>query len=116
MKVIHYSDILPVTMDNEQVKKVSGRILIGKEDKAQNFCMRLFEMGPGGCTPRHTHDWEHEVFVHSGKGEVFIDGETHVIKAGSAVFVPPNADHQFKNPGEVPLVFICLVPSTAPEL
>ncbi|MCG8568147.1 MAG: cupin domain-containing protein [Desulfobacterales bacterium] len=116
MKVVNAKDIIPVTMNNDAVKHVAGRILIGREDGAKNFCMRLFEMGPGGFTPCHTHDWEHEVFVHSGQGEVFMDGDWHPIKAGSAVFVPPNVEHQFKNPGTEPLVFICLVPSKAPEL
>ncbi len=54
------------------VQNVAGRVMIGKEDGAQNFCMRMFEMGKDGYTPRHTHDWEHEIFVLVGKGEVFI--------------------------------------------
>ena len=61
MKVVNYKDVLPVVMDNAMVKNVAGRLMIGKEDGANNFCMRLFEMGPDGYTPKHTHDWEHEV-------------------------------------------------------
>ena len=32
MKVINYKQILPVDMDNEVVKNVAGRVLIGRED------------------------------------------------------------------------------------
>ena len=116
MKVTHYKEILPVTMNNEMVKNVAGRVLVGREDSAPNFCMRLFEMGPDGFTPKHSHDWEHEIFVHAGNGEVWMDGKWHALSPGSAVFVPPNVEHQFRNPSAHLFTFICLVPSKAPEL
>ncbi len=116
MEVTHYKQILPVTMDNEVVKNVAGRILIGREDGAKNFCMRLFEMGVGGYTPRHSHDWEHEVFVHTGNGEVSIEDQWYPLSPGSAIFVPSNVEHQFRNTGEEMFTFVCLVPSKAPEL
>lgn len=116
MKVTHYKEILPVTMNNEMVKDVAGRVLIGQEDGAPNFCMRLFEMGPDGFTPKHSHDWEHEIFVHAGNGEVWMDGKWHPLSPGSAVFVPPNVEHQLRNPSANLFTFICLVPPKAPEL
>lgn len=116
MKVIHYSDIPPIAMDNDQVKKVAGRLLIGSSDGSSNFCMRRFEINPQGHTPRHTHDWEHVVYVLEGEGQVFITDQWHDLKAGTAVFVPPGADHQFKNISSAPFAFLCLVPSGAPEI
>ncbi len=116
MKVTHYKEILPVTMDNEMVKNVAGRVLIGREDGAPNFCMRLFEMGPDGFTPKHSHDWEHEIFVHAGNGEVWMDDKWHSLSPGSAVFVPPNVEHQLRNRSANLFTFICLVPPKAPEL
>jgi quercetin dioxygenase-like cupin family protein len=116
MKVINYKDIMPVTMDNEVVKNVAGRVMIGREDGANNFCMRLFEMGRDGYTPKHSHDWEHEVFVHAGLGEVFIEDQWHPLSPGTAVFVPPRMEHQFRNISENSLIFVCLVPPPAPEL
>ncbi len=116
MKVINYKDVLPVVMDNEMVKNVAGRIMLGKEDGANNFCMRVFEMGKDGYTPKHSHDWEHEVFVHTGTGEVFIEDTWYPLSAGSAVFVPPNVEHQFRNSSDEVFTFICCVPSGVPEL
>jgi len=116
MKVVNYKDVLPVVMDNEMVKNVAGRVMIGKEDGAKNFCMRLFEMGWDGHTPKHTHDWEHEVFIHAGSGEVLIEDKWHPVSAGSAIFVPANIEHQFRNTSEKIFTFICLIPSGAPEL
>ena len=116
MKVTHYTDIPPIAIDNEMVKNVAGRVLIGKEDGASNFCMRRFEIGPKGFTPKHSHDWEHEVWVLEGNGEVFIKDKWHALEPGTAVYVPPNADHQFKNVSDAPFAFLCLVPSQAPEM
>lgn len=83
MKIVNSKDILPVVMNNEMVKNVAGRVMIGKEDGAKNFCMRMFEMDKDGYTPRHTHDWEHEIFVIAGKGEVFIEDKWHPATTGS---------------------------------
>ncbi len=116
MKVVNSKDILPVAMDNEMVKNVSGRLMIGKEDGAQNFCMRMFEMGKDGNTPKHTHDWEHEVFIHAGRGEVLIEDKWHPVATGTAVFIPANIEHQFRNTSDQTFIFLCLIPSGAPEL
>ncbi len=116
MKIVNSKDILPVVMNNEMVKNVAGRVMIGKEDGAKNFCMRMFEMDKDGYTPRHTHDWEHEIFVIAGKGEVFIEDKWHPATTGSAIFIPPNIEHQFKNMSDIRFNFLCLIPSGAPEL
>ncbi|MBN2403151.1 MAG: cupin domain-containing protein [Spirochaetes bacterium] len=116
MKIFEYSKIKPTMFDNEEMKSVAGRVIIGKNDGAKNFCMRIFEIAPGGFTRKHTHEWEHEMFVHAGKGEFLGNGKWNSAKAGDAVFVPMNEEHQIRNTGEDLLVVICLVPSNAPEL
>ncbi len=116
MKVLNYKDVLPIVMDNDQIRNVAGRIMIGKEDGADHFCMRVFEMGKDGFTPKHAHDWEHEVFVHKGEGAVFIKDAWHPLSEGSAIFIPAHIEHQFKNVSDHSFVFVCLVPSGAPEI
>jgi quercetin dioxygenase-like cupin family protein len=75
--------------------------------------MRQFEVAPGGFTPKHHHPYEHEVFVLEGSG-VVVEGDTErVLKAGNLVFVQPNEVHQFRNTGDQPLKFLCLVPNSA---
>lgn len=116
MKVVHYTDELPTMIDNEVAKGIAGRVLAGGEDGAKNFTMRLFEVKPGGYTPKHTHDWEHEVFVHGGEGKVFRNGEWVPVPAGTALFIPGGEEHQFKNDGDAPFTFICVIPAGPPEL
>ncbi len=116
MKLIKYTDIKPTNFDNGPAKGVAARVLIGKADGAANFCMRVFEIAPGGHTPKHAHDWEHEMFVHSGAGEVYGNGQWQPLQAGKAMFIPANEEHQMKNTGKELLVVVCLVPAKAPEL
>ena len=116
MQVKTYSEIKAIHIDNAAAKGVDGRAVIGKNDGANNFCMRIFEIASGGNTPKHSHDWEHEMFIHSGEGEIFESGRWNKVKAGTAVFVPANVEHQLKNSGKGMLTFVCVVPSKAPEL
>lgn len=101
----------PVTM--EGAVGCTVRWLVGQEDGAPNFAMRQFEVQPGGHTPRHSHPYEHEVFVLEGAGEVYEGDEAHPLKAGDVVYVAPDEVHQFRNTGPAPLKFLCLVPNSA---
>lgn len=92
------------------VRGVTMRLLVGREDGAPNFSMRHFTVEPGGHTPRHEHNYEHEILVLSGSARVEENGAYHEIKAGDVVFVPRNVVHQFVNEGREPFEFICLVP------
>ncbi len=112
MKIQQADAVEAKTVGIEGAEGVTMRMLIGPDDGAPNFNMRLFEVSPGGCTPRHTHDWEHEVYVLSGVGVVLDDGEERPISTGDCVYVPPDEDHQFRNTGGENLKFLCLVPKT----
>ncbi len=116
MYKVKYQEAGLVEMNNEIAKGITARVAIGKANGASNFCMRVFEISPGGHTPKHTHAWEHEIFVHSGTGEIFGNQEWNSFKTGDVVLVPGNEEHQIKNSGSETLTFICLVPSSAPEL
>jgi quercetin dioxygenase-like cupin family protein len=113
MKVNHYEQVAkaPVTMEGAIGCQV--RWLVDEDQGAPNFAMRQFEVAPGGYTPRHSHPYEHEVFVLEGAG-VVLEGETeHPLAAGDFVLVTPNEVHQFRNTGATPLKFLCLVPNSS---
>lgn len=116
MKIIAYLEVEPTRFESFQAKGIVGRVVIGKNDNAKNFCMRVFEISAGGNSPFHSHDWEHEVFVHSGEGEFYGNGQWNPVKGGNVVFIPGNEEHQIRNTGTDKLIFVCLVPSGAPEL
>ena len=103
--------IKPVQIDGAENVRI--RWLISKEDGAENFAMRMFELGSGGFTPLHTHPHEHEVFVLEGKGVFVCEGHEHEFGPEYVIFVPPNKEHRFKNTGSGVLRFLCLIPASA---
>ena len=88
----------------------SVRWLINDTDGAPNFAMRQFAVEPEGHTPKHSHPYEHEVYVLSGSGIVLEGDEEHPIAAGDFIYVGPDEIHQFRNTGTAPLTFLCMVP------
>ena len=116
MKLINYTSVTPTHFNNDQAKGVAGRVVAGKADGADNFCMRIFEIAPQGFTPKHAHPWEHEMFIHAGAGEIYGNGKWNPIEPGNVIFMPPNEEHQVRNTGKELLILACLVPSVAPEI
>lgn len=106
VKVRHFEQV------NAQaaVEGVTMRVAIGPDEGAPFFTLRVFEVEPGHATPHHSHWWEHEVFVLSGKGIVRTDEGDVAIEHGSTVFVPGGEVHQFANQGDETFCFICVVP------
>ena len=94
----------------EGAEGVTIRWLISKDDGAPRFQMRLFEVVPGGHSPLHTHEWEHEVFILEGEGILTFEGEEKPFSTGHFVFVPESREHSFRNTGSGRLAFLCMVP------
>ncbi|MBP88625.1 MAG: cupin [Planctomycetaceae bacterium] len=113
MKVNHHEAIEQQPVEMEGAEGCVVRWLVGEKDGAPNFAMRQFEVAPGGHTPKHRHDYEHEVFVLEGNGLV-VDGDAdRPLKAGDVIFVQPDDVHQFRNTGDKPMKFLCIVPNSA---
>jgi quercetin dioxygenase-like cupin family protein len=109
MQVIEQVPAKPVTM--EGAKDTRMRMLIGPDDGAPNFHMRCFEIAPGGHTPHHQHDYEHEILILQGEGIARSESGEVPFKPGTAIYVPPNEKHQFVNNSSQPCRFICLIPA-----
>lgn len=110
MKIERSAKIAKKPVAAPGAKDVEIRVLISKDDGAPTFAMRMFEIQPGGNTPLHSHPHEHEVFVLEGTGTFVHEGTNHSISKEDVVFVPGNDEHCFRNTGNSPLRFLCLVP------
>lgn len=106
MKVRSYIEVEPV----EDMPGVLRRVVVGADDGAPRFAMRVFDVSPGSSTPLHSHWWEHEVFVLSGEGVVNSKEGAQPIGEGTVVYVEPEEEHCFTNIGGDALRFICVVP------
>ncbi|MBX3408404.1 MAG: cupin domain-containing protein [Phycisphaeraceae bacterium] len=108
VRSIHDTPLKPVAM--EGVRGASMALMCGREHGAPNFSLRHFLVEAGGHTPRHSHDYEHEVYVVEGNGTVYLEGREQPLRPGDVVFIPPDEPHQFKADTASSLRFLCLVP------
>lgn len=106
----HLNTLNGTKIESDLVKDVTMKVLVSPKDGWDGHVMRVFEVEPGGYTPKHQHPWPHINYIIGGKGELMINHEYHDITAGSYGFVPENTIHQFKNIGSDTLTFICIVP------
>jgi len=112
MKKQHFSAVEAVDVP-APAAGVKIRWLIDEKAGAPNFAMRHFEIEPGGATPLHAHEWEHEAFILTGAGVVVNAGGEDAFGPGDAIFMPAGETHCFKNTGAEPVTMLCLVPLTA---
>ena len=107
-KVVHYTDIPAKPF--QDIPGVYWRIVIGKDDGAPTYAMRIFEFEPGAKIPLHEHPWEHEIFVIKGKLRVYIGENSYEVSEGYAIFIPPNVKHGMENIGNEKAIIICTIP------
>lgn len=104
---INEVDARPVAM--EGASGVRMAVMVGRSDGAPNFALRSFQVEAGGHSPRHSHDYEHEVYIVDGGGTVLLEGAERPIRSGDVVYVPAEEEHQFRA-GPEGMRFLCLVP------
>ena len=109
MLVRHSQDVSSKKVE-QGAKNTTIRWLIAGPEGAPNFYMRLFEIGPGGNTPHHSHEWEHEIYILDGEGKLMGDGLELPVKSGDAVFIPGGETHHLENNGGDTMKMLCLVP------
>jgi quercetin dioxygenase-like cupin family protein len=103
-------DVTAVAMAGEGVRDVVKRVLVSPAEGWNGWVMRVFDVEPGGHTPRHAHPWPHINFIAAGAGTLHVDGEDHPLAAGAYAFVPAGATHQFSAAPDQALSFVCIVP------
>lgn len=110
MKIIDTTDLEFNPVDLPGAKNVEMVNLFSGEDGVPNFAMRLFHLSEGGETPLHKHPYEHETYVLSGEGILYLDGKEYEFKEGYALYVPANLEHNFRQKGNKDLKFLCMIP------
>ena len=99
-------------MHLEGASGVTFRALISEGEGAPNFLMRQFDLAPDGYTVRHSHPWEHEIYVLAGSGVVVAAEDETAVSTGACILISPDEEHQMRNVGREQLKFLCLVPRT----
>ena len=108
MTVKHTSDVEAKNV--AAGKDTTIQVFISSQE-GPNFALRKFSMLPGGGIPRHTNMVEHEQYVLRGHAKIGIGDEIHEVKVGDVVFIPEGTVHFYKNTGEEPFEFLCIIPN-----
>lgn len=106
MKVSRYTDAKPAS----EVEGVSRREVLTADDGATYVNMQIVEITTHASTPTHHHQWEHEIFIVSGKGIVVGEHGSTPIAEGNVVFIPAGETHCFVNTGDETLRYINVEP------
>ncbi len=111
MKITRLEQCATLPIHMEGVVGAIKQVPIGRADGAPNFSIRVFTLEPGGHTPHHSHDTEHLNYILEGSGEILDGDRPRPVRQGDFVLVKPRERHQYRNTGDQPLVFMCMVPS-----
>jgi quercetin dioxygenase-like cupin family protein len=111
VKIINIQEVPSETVEMDGVNHCRYRVALSARDGQLSMAMRFFEVGPGGHTPLHRHPYEHEIFILEGNGTVWREGKEVPLQTGDVLFIPADEQHQFKNAGEKPFRFMCLIPA-----
>lgn len=108
MEYGNFKDVILEKVDN--AKDAYIQWLIRKEDGAPNFALRRIVLKKGGFSPHHSHNYEHEIYVLSGKGKAILEGKEYQLNEGSFILIKPNQVHQIINNEDRDFIFLCIVP------
>jgi len=111
MAVIKFNELDFRAVNMDGVRATGKAVVIGEAQGWEGYTLRVFRIAPGGFTPHHRHDWEHVNYIVQGKGTLTIKDQTTEVAEKDFAFVPPNAQHQFRNPYAEDFVFVCIVPN-----
>jgi mannose-6-phosphate isomerase-like protein (cupin superfamily) len=101
-------DELAYKEDGSIFKSVTRRVLFD-EETGQGVQVRYFEVGLGGHTTLEKHQHTHNVIPIRGVGACLIGDEVFDLAVNDLVHVPTWAWHQFRNMGDEPFGFVCVV-------
>ena len=89
------------------------RLLAGESQTCGMRSGRVFLGGGKSCGLHSTKEHEELLVFLSGKGELLIgeEGDSYQVGRGRVCYIPPNTDHDVKNTGVEPLIYVyCVTP------
>jgi quercetin dioxygenase-like cupin family protein len=93
--VIHESKVQAVSLPGRDHKMIIGP---GRAGDARHMCFGLADFPPRSHAPEHVHQVEEEIiYVLSGHGAIYFDGQPQSIEAGSCIYIKPTVVHSIQN-------------------
>jgi len=90
--------------------RVLMKQLVGKEDGAEKTALHEIRIQKGGRTSVHRHNWQHQIYVTSGRGVLIVGDRPVPLKTGDVLVVGRGEEHGFAQRGTAPFVFLTVTP------
>ena len=100
--VVHVDDLAVEGWDDPGRGSITWRTIFSSErTPTAGLTLGVAELAPDATVGNrpHRHAPAEVYYVIAGEGVVTIDGERTPVRAGSAVFIPGNAEHSLANTG-----------------
>lgn len=89
--------------------EITAKIIVGDNESEGRYTIVDSVWKLGFVVPDHYHKKHFEVFyLLSGSAEWTVNGETHELKPGDAVYIPANSVHNAKQLGKEPTKFLLI--------
>ena len=79
--------------------------------KVTDLIMVLYVLPAGGADPQSPHSEDEVYYVVSGRAQILVAEESHVVQAGSIVYVTKNVAHRFHSIEEDLTVLVFFAPA-----
>jgi len=99
---IHESEV-----EFRQLPGRAHKMILGPDNfgPCQNMCFGVADFH----APAHVHNGEEEIiYILSGAGEIYFEGEPEKVRPGTCVYIPPGLRHSINNTGKeiIKLVYV----------
>jgi quercetin dioxygenase-like cupin family protein len=103
MKIVKLDEIEGMTFPAGRTTRVlTGQNLL----PAENFTAGYVVLQPKGRIPLHTHSNEEIYIFVKGNGRIRVGSEEERVKANSAIYIEPHAEHLLQNTGDDEMIMI----------
>ena len=82
----------------------------GERTQTAELAMGIAEVAPGATLIDHCHTHAETNYIMSGRGWMCINGVENKSGPGTAIYIPPDAQHSCKCEGDTPLEFVFTFP------
>ena len=96
-----------------EMKALPGRdlrwLFTPESGVSESFSLNVVVIKPDNTVkPAHSHpNHEELIYVVSGEGKAYIDGEIYPIHSGTAVLFPQKSIHMLRNSGNIDMKVVC---------
>lgn len=105
MEIVNLEDAKPfITKDGSEIRE----LLAHRNSSIRNQSLAEARIPPGMTTTPHHHPRSEEIyFILQGEGQMTIGDQSHDVRMGDAIAIPPGSVHKIRNTGSEILRLLC---------